>query len=384
MLVKAFLLVLGGIAAFNVVTIAGLALSEIRDRRRRGLEVRYLQALWHVDRHRMVRSGHVRSSMARAPFRPWGGKPLGVALIAVMVFAGSALASTGARKVATSMLTSVAQELGLRPAATEVTVSAAPSVDVATTRGPSGQEQGPGSSTAHDHHGGGGGDGVGSAGGDAGTGPGTDGEGTPPPDPSPDPTPPPAVFAYPETVVALVVSSSQIDLDWSDVAGEIGYEIQRSTPGEGWDDISSTGADVTSFGDTGLAPGTSHSYQVFAIYEGGRSDPSAVATATTATDPPGSTSLEASAVSPTEIQLTWVDGSTETGYRIERSFDGENWETLFSADANVTSHTDGGLSAGTTYYYRVVATNAAGSSVSNVVQVTTMSDVPSTTEAPAR
>jgi hypothetical protein len=380
-LVKAFLLVLGGIVAFNVVTIAGLALSEIRDRRRRGLEVRYLQALWHVDRHRMVRSGHVRSSMARAPFRPWGGKPLGVALIAVMVFAGTALASTGARKVATSVLTSVAEELGLQPAETEVTVAAAPSVDVAH-RSPDEPNRVDGSSTAHVHHGGGSGSAVGT-GGDEATGSGADGEGSPSPDPSPDPSPSPSVLAPPGTVVAFAVSSSQIDLDWTDVAGETGYQVERLS-GSDWDGIAEMGADVTSYSDTGLTAGTVYAYRVFAVSEGERSDPSAVATATTATDPPGSTSLEASAVSSTEIHLTWVDVSTETGYRIERSFDGENWETVFSADANVTSHTDAGLSAGTTYYYRVVATNAAGSSASNVVQVTTMSDVPGTTEAPAR
>ena len=131
MLVKALLLVLGGIVAFNVVTIAGLAVSEIRDRRRRGLEVRYLQTLWHVDRPPLFRSG--------TSVPPWhdarsdhGGKPLGIALIAVTIFARTALAAgTGARRVATAVLSSMAQELGLQPAEAEVSVAAAPSVDVA-------------------------------------------------------------------------------------------------------------------------------------------------------------------------------------------------------------------------------------------------------------
>ena len=96
-----------------------------------GVEVRYLQTLWHVDRPPLFRSG--------TSVPPWhdarsdhGGKPLGIALIAVTIFARTALAAgTGARRVATAVLSSVAQELGLQPAEAEVSVAAAPSVDVA-------------------------------------------------------------------------------------------------------------------------------------------------------------------------------------------------------------------------------------------------------------
>jgi hypothetical protein len=66
----------------------------------------------------------------------------------------------------------------------------------------------------------------------------------------------------------------------------------------------------------------------------------------------------------TSISLSWSapssDGGTSiTGYRIQRSTDNRNWTTL-KANSNSTtrSYTDNGLTAGTTYYYRVAAHNA--------------------------
>ena len=386
MLVKALLLVLGGIVAFNVVTIAGLAVSEIRDRRRRGLEVRYLQTLWQVDRPPLFRSGHVSASMARRPFRPWGGKPLGIALIAVTIFAGTALAAgTGARRVATAVLSSVAQELGLQPAEAEVSVAAEPSVDVAFDRGEADGSHHADASASGRPSGGPAGDGGPGAGAGAGTGSGTGTPGAvaPPTDPPPGSTTPPPALESPGTLVALVVSSSRIDLDWAEVTGETGYELQRAD-GSDWETLAETGADVSAYSDTGLSAGRNYDYRVVAIYGDAESAPSPPASATTLVDPPVSTTLDAVALSPTEVRLGWADVATETGYRVERSVDGESWISVAVLGDDVTTFTDTGLSAGTTYHYRVVAANGAGDSpASNVVQVTTPSDVPASSDTPA-
>src|SRR5205085_8888962 len=49
------------------------------------------------------------------------------------------------------------------------------------------------------------------------------------------------------------------------------------------------------------------------------------------------------------------------GYRIERSTDGGvNFSPLATVGANVPSYTDGGLTAGTAYAYRVIPTSALG------------------------
>ncbi len=74
--------------------------------------------------------------------------------------------------------------------------------------------------------------------------------------------------------------------------------------------------------------------------------------------------LVAGTASASSIQLTWTDNaSDETSYFVERSLaSGSGFTQIASLPAGTVSHTDLGLSAGTTYYYRVRAANAIGSS----------------------
>lgn len=91
-------------------------------------------------------------------------------------------------------------------------------------------------------------------------------------------------------------------------------------------------------------------------------------------DPSG---LTATATSLHKIALAWTDNSDdEDGFKVERSLDGSTgWTLIHTTAANVTSYTDTNLSSGTTYYYRVVATNANGDSgYTAVVSATVLSD----------
>ena len=101
-------------------------------------------------------------------------------------------------------------------------------------------------------------------------------------------------------------------------------------------------------------------------------------------NPPGAlppaapTNLSAAAASTGEVSLTWTDNATtETFQVIERSSDGgATWVDVFTAPANQVSHTDTGLTAGTTYLYRVQACNGVGcSTYSNTATVTTPAPV---------
>ncbi len=84
--------------------------------------------------------------------------------------------------------------------------------------------------------------------------------------------------------------------------------------------------------------------------------------------------LLATAVSNTQINLAWVDAaSDETGFKIERSPDGTSFMEVSTVSANVAMFSNMGLSANTTYFYRVRATNAAGNSAySNVASAKTL------------
>jgi hypothetical protein len=94
-------------------------------------------------------------------------------------------------------------------------------------------------------------------------------------------------------------------------------------------------------------------------------------------DPSG---LVATAVSASEINLSWTDNANyEAAYVVERSLDGSTgWTELTpTLAADTTSYSDTGLSEGTTYHYRVKATNANGSSgYSNTANATTEASPP--------
>jgi len=85
--------------------------------------------------------------------------------------------------------------------------------------------------------------------------------------------------------------------------------------------------------------------------------------------------------SSSQIALTWSDNSSnETGFLLERSVDGINWSQFATVGSNVTSYTDTGLTASTTYQYRIRAYNSAGnSSYSNIGSATTGAAVIDTT-----
>jgi hypothetical protein len=89
--------------------------------------------------------------------------------------------------------------------------------------------------------------------------------------------------------------------------------------------------------------------------------------------PTAPSDLVATAASSSTIDLVWNDNSIdEDGFDIERSLDGATFSFLASVGTDVEAFSDFGLSASTTYYYRVTAFNGAGSSgPSNVANATT-------------
>lgn len=91
------------------------------------------------------------------------------------------------------------------------------------------------------------------------------------------------VPAAPAGLVANAVSSSRIDLRWTDSSTEeTGFAVERSSDGGAtWAQVAVVGGNVTTHGNTGLAPATSYLYRVRATSAAGASAPSAPAGART-------------------------------------------------------------------------------------------------------
>jgi len=165
----------------------------------------------------------------------------------------------------------------------------------------------------------------------------------------------------PTNLAAISVSSTQIDLVWTDTSsGEAGFRIERKTGlGEIYSQIATVATDAESYSDTGLSESTAYYYRVMAYNSSGNSSYSNEVNATTC--PASPSDLSATAGSISQIDLIWNDNSSgEAGFMIERKTgSGATYSQIATVDADVTTFSDTGLSEGTRYYYRVLAYSSA-------------------------
>lgn len=180
----------------------------------------------------------------------------------------------------------------------------------------------------------------------------------------------------PTSLSASNVQETTLTLSWnasSDNVGVTGYNVYQGSTNIGT--VTSTTANIT-----GLSEGTSYTFSVTAEdAAGNESGSSNTVNATTQssdnTAPSVPTGLSASGVGQTSFTLSWNASSDNvgvTGYDVY-----QNGSFLKSSSGTSTSIT--GLSAGTTYAYRVSAKDAAGntSAQSSALNVTT--DAPNVT-----
>jgi fibronectin type 3 domain-containing protein len=167
----------------------------------------------------------------------------------------------------------------------------------------------------------------------------------------------------PTGVTASAESSSSIKVSWSSSTGATGYKVYRSSSSSGT--YSSVGdVTTTSYTDTGLTANTTYYYKVSAHNSAGESAQSSSVSAKTSISisiPATPTGVSASAESSTSIKVSWSSVTGATGYKVYRSSSSSGTYSKVG-DATTTSYTDTGLTANTTYYYKVSATNSAGES----------------------
>jgi len=193
-------------------------------------------------------------------------------------------------------------------------------------------------------------------------------------------------LAAPTELMAVALSAYRIDLKWIDNSEkEEGFEIEGMLR----DSLifrARVAANVTTYSDSGrFKPNTTYRFIVRAFRGDVFSETSDVAVATTDQVPPAAPwGLTARTISVTRIEVVWVDGSkNEQGFNIERkTSDSGGWSQITQIGANPDSggtlcaFNDSGLSANTTYYYRVQAFNSAGNSAYSNEDSATTGQVP--------
>jgi fibronectin type 3 domain-containing protein/regulation of enolase protein 1 (concanavalin A-like superfamily) len=170
----------------------------------------------------------------------------------------------------------------------------------------------------------------------------------------------PPIPAVP-TGFAAVGGNVQVSLSWTLSTNATSYNVKRATTSGGpYATISSpTG---NSYVDTGLANGTTYYYVVTAVDLAGESANSAQASATTTSGLPAVVTGLAAVAYNSEIDLTWSASTGATSYNVLRSTTSGTGYAQIATGVTTTSYVDTGLTNGTTYYYVVTATNAAGTS----------------------
>ena len=171
----------------------------------------------------------------------------------------------------------------------------------------------------------------------------------------------------PGTLTATAVSGSEVDLSWGASSGSVsGYLIERCQGASctSFTQIAAPAGTGTSYKDTGLSAGTSYSYRVRATDTAGDLSPySNTATAVTLTPPSAPGTLTATAVSGSEVDLSWgASTGSVSGYLIERCQGASctSFTQIAAPTGTGTSYKDTSVSASTSYSYRVRATDTAG------------------------
>lgn len=162
----------------------------------------------------------------------------------------------------------------------------------------------------------------------------------------------------PEGLTAEAVSSSRMDLRWTDSSdNEESFKINRFWKGS-WKLISEVGPNTATFSDTDLPPGRFYSYKVRAYHsQEGNSAHSNVASGKTLKVPPARPGNFTGTVNDAgAVYLEWTDSSDDADhFEILRGADGIDFSHQIIIPAGQTSYLDTNLIPGATYFYKIRA-----------------------------
>jgi titin len=197
------------------------------------------------------------------------------------------------------------------------------------------------------------------------------------------------LYAVPAAITAATAtatSNTSVSVNWVGGAPATTATVARCTatvanfdctlPSSIW--LPSVSTTLKPYVDNSVVASSSYVYRVTAVNGTGTTAQSSNMATTNLVTTPGGVGVAAptgltAAVSfaLNRVTLTWTDAATnETAFVIERSIDGVNFAQVGTAASRLgtgltRTFNDAAVSAGQTYYYRVIAQNVTGASVSN-------------------
>ncbi len=164
------------------------------------------------------------------------------------------------------------------------------------------------------------------------------------------------IFPEPSGLLGFPLSESKIRLQWEDNCNfELGFILQRND-GTGFIHIDSLSENITEYLDENLVEGKYYSYRIAAYTGDNRS--AWVNSGVVQTEVfPQPTSLTATPIDDSNIELTWVDNNDqEIGFIIERDMgDGNGYSEIAQVGSGVSQYFDAELLFGPTYSYRIAS-----------------------------
>ena len=162
--------------------------------------------------------------------------------------------------------------------------------------------------------------------------------------------------------LTATASSTSVTLNWTQSFNSpTQNKIYRGTS-SGSETLIGTISATTTYSDTGLTPGTTYSYKISSV--SGAEGPLSQEASVLVGPPLTPSGLLAKAIDYSRIGLVWqLNSNDDTSLLIERSTDsGATWKTLITLGACEYLYVDSSCYDGTTYTYRITASNSYGSS----------------------
>ena len=190
-------------------------------------------------------------------------------------------------------------------------------------------------------------------------------------------------LAAPRAATGLTASDptqTTVDLAWTlpeqpEDVSVTGVEVQQQAADESWSTVATLAADATSHTVTGLTASTTYSFRIRLVTNSGSADSDTVSADTLAA-PRAATGLTASNATPTTVHLSWTLPEQPEGMTVIRVLllqqaadDSRTKITPLATDA--TSHTVTGLTASTSYSFRIEIQTSGGNARSDTVSADT-------------